>query len=122
MAASPAERGACSLAGDSWKRERVMLVDGGLATELERQGHDISVGIYQHVVVFFTHAHFVPQADPLWSARLLHSDPEAILKVHKRYGGHVMHWLYKIVCSQLSREWSKYPHYSFISGESDYVW
>lgn len=38
------------------------LLDGGLATELERQGHDLS--------------------DPLWSARLLRDDPAAVREAH----------------------------------------
>jgi homocysteine S-methyltransferase len=42
-----------------------MVVDGGLATELERRGHDLS--------------------DRLWSARLLVSDPNAIEAVHLAY-------------------------------------
>ncbi len=42
-----------------------MVVDGGLATELERHGHDLS--------------------DRLWSARLLVSDPDAIEAVHLAY-------------------------------------
>ena len=46
-------------------RERVVLLDGGLATELERRGHDLS--------------------GRLWSARLLADDPEAILTVHRAY-------------------------------------
>jgi len=42
--------------------ERPLVLDGGLATELEAQGHDLS--------------------SKLWSAQLLHSDPKAILKAH----------------------------------------
>jgi homocysteine S-methyltransferase len=42
-----------------------VLLDGGLATELERLGHDLD--------------------DPLWSARLLRDDPEAIARVHDAY-------------------------------------
>ena len=38
------------------------VLDGGLATELERRGHDLS--------------------DDLWSARLLRDDPEAVREVH----------------------------------------
>jgi homocysteine S-methyltransferase len=44
----------------------VWVVDGGLATELEKRGYNIA-------------------DDPLWSARLLYSDPQAILEVHKSY-------------------------------------
>src|SRR6478735_10631953 len=49
-----------------------VVVDGGLATELERAGHDLS--------------------DRLWSARLLLSEPDAIEAVHLafyRSGAHV---------------------------------
>ncbi|MBK9055931.1 MAG: homocysteine S-methyltransferase [Chloroflexi bacterium] len=42
-----------------------LLLDGGLATELEKQGHDLN--------------------DPLWSARLLLENPEAIQQVHQDY-------------------------------------
>ncbi|WP_246186938.1 homocysteine S-methyltransferase [Microlunatus speluncae] len=43
----------------------VVVADGGLATELERGGHDLS--------------------GPLWSARLLADDPDAIRAVHAAY-------------------------------------
>ena len=43
----------------------VVVLDGGLATELEARGHDLS--------------------DRLWSARLLLTDPEAIEAVHLDY-------------------------------------
>lgn len=42
-----------------------MVLDGGLATELERAGHDL--------------------ADPLWSARVLLDDPGAVEAVHRAY-------------------------------------
>lgn len=42
-----------------------MLLDGGLATELEARGHDLS--------------------DPLWSARLLADAPQEIVAVHAAY-------------------------------------
>jgi homocysteine S-methyltransferase len=45
--------------------ERVVVLDGGLATELEAAGHDLS--------------------DELWSARLLADDPAAIRDVHRAY-------------------------------------
>jgi homocysteine S-methyltransferase len=45
--------------------DRVVLLDGGLATELERRGHDLS--------------------SRLWSARLLADDPDAIAAVHRAY-------------------------------------
>jgi homocysteine S-methyltransferase len=44
-----------------------VLLDGGLATELEAQGHDLS--------------------DARWSARLLEDDPEAIVAAHLAYLG-----------------------------------
>jgi len=43
----------------------VAILDGGLGTELERRGADLS--------------------DPLWSARLLADDPEAIVATHLAY-------------------------------------
>jgi homocysteine S-methyltransferase len=49
-----------------------VVVDGGLATQLEAQGHDLS--------------------SSLWSARLLLDDPAAIADAHRRYfaaGAHV---------------------------------
>jgi homocysteine S-methyltransferase len=45
--------------------ESVLISDGGLATELEARGHDLS--------------------DPLWSARLLVDDPQQIVAVHAAY-------------------------------------
>ncbi|OBG28468.1 homocysteine S-methyltransferase [Mycobacterium sp. 852002-51057_SCH5723018] len=45
--------------------ESTLINDGGLATELEARGHDLS--------------------DPLWSARLLADDPHQILAVHAAY-------------------------------------
>ncbi|XP_016303288.1 homocysteine S-methyltransferase YbgG-like [Sinocyclocheilus anshuiensis] len=42
------------------------ILDGGLATELEASGFQL-------------------QGDPLWSARILHSNPQAIKDVHYRY-------------------------------------
>jgi homocysteine S-methyltransferase len=45
--------------------ESVVISDGGLATELEARGHDLS--------------------DPLWSARLLADDPQQIVAVHTAY-------------------------------------
>jgi homocysteine S-methyltransferase len=44
---------------------RLLTLDGGLATELERRGHDLS--------------------GRLWSARLLHDDPDAIRATHAAY-------------------------------------
>ena len=43
----------------------VVILDGGLGTELERRGADLT--------------------DPLWSARLLADDPEAIVAIHLAY-------------------------------------
>jgi len=45
--------------------DEVLLLDGGLATELEARGHDLD--------------------DPLWSARVLLDDPDAIAAVHDDY-------------------------------------
>jgi homocysteine S-methyltransferase len=47
------------------KNRGVIILDGGLATELEKMGHDLN----HH----------------LWSARLLISDPDEIKKVHHSY-------------------------------------
>eukprot|EP00062_Callorhinchus_milii_P007258 gi/632948709/ref/XP_007889752.1/ PREDICTED: homocysteine S-methyltransferase 1-like isoform X2 [Callorhinchus milii] len=44
----------------------VTVIDGGLATELEGAGLQL-------------------QDDPLWSARILHTNPQAIKNVHARY-------------------------------------
>ncbi|XP_034737629.1 homocysteine S-methyltransferase [Etheostoma cragini] len=43
-----------------------LILDGGLATELEAQGANL-------------------QGDPLWSARLLHTNPQAIKDAHYRF-------------------------------------
>nr|XP_033937093.1 homocysteine S-methyltransferase 3-like [Pseudochaenichthys georgianus] len=43
-----------------------LILDGGLATELEAQGIKL-------------------QGDPLWSARLLHTNPQAIKDAHYRF-------------------------------------
>lgn len=45
--------------------EEVLLLDGGLASELERAGHDLN--------------------DPLWSARILIDAPGAISSVHRAF-------------------------------------
>ncbi|XP_066562211.1 uncharacterized protein LOC136750938 isoform X2 [Amia ocellicauda] len=45
---------------------QVVILDGGLATELEAAGIKI-------------------QGDPLWSARLLHTNPQAIKDAHQRF-------------------------------------
>ncbi len=50
---------------DLLTKQDVVILDGGLATELEQMGHDLN--------------------DPLWSARLLITNPEAIYKVHSSY-------------------------------------
>jgi homocysteine S-methyltransferase len=52
-------------AGISGPSGSVLISDGGLATELEARGHDLS--------------------DPLWSARLLSDDPREIVAVHAAY-------------------------------------
>ncbi|MDT4960612.1 MAG: homocysteine S-methyltransferase [Pseudonocardiales bacterium] len=46
-------------------RERVVVLDGGLATELERRGHDLS--------------------SDLWSARLLRDAPDEIVAAHRAF-------------------------------------
>jgi homocysteine S-methyltransferase len=48
-----------------FERNGAMVLDGGLATELEKQGQDLD--------------------HDLWSARLLMTDPDAIRKVHRSY-------------------------------------
>lgn len=48
-------------------RQGVVILDGGLATELEARGHDLK--------------------DELWSARLLVDAPEAIRELHRAYVG-----------------------------------
>ena len=45
--------------------ERPVVLDGGLATLLERHGHDLS--------------------SDLWSARLLRDDPAAIERAHREF-------------------------------------
>lgn len=47
---------------DAWPGDGPVLLDGGLATELERRGHELT--------------------DGLWSARLLRDDPGAVRDVH----------------------------------------
>jgi len=47
------------------ERQGVVVLDGGLATELEAQGHDLD--------------------DPLWSAKVLLESPEAVRRVHRAY-------------------------------------
>jgi homocysteine S-methyltransferase len=47
------------------ERRGPMLLDGGLATQLEAQGHDLG--------------------NKLWSAALLRSDPQAIARAHRAY-------------------------------------
>ena len=51
--------------GFTWPGESVLISDGGLATELEARGHDLS--------------------DPLWSARLLADAPQEIVAVHATF-------------------------------------
>lgn len=50
---------------DLLKERGVLVLDGGLATELERQGHDLD--------------------HDLWSARFLLEDPDSIAAVHRAY-------------------------------------
>ncbi len=50
---------------ESLRADVPLVLDGGLATELEARGHDLS--------------------DARWSARLLEDDPEAIVAAHRAY-------------------------------------
>ena len=50
---------------DPWHAASVTIIDGGLASELEARGFDLS--------------------DALWSARVLVADPDAIEAVHLAY-------------------------------------
>lgn len=59
---APPEKSALSPFLDA---QGIVLLDGGLATELEKRGHDLN--------------------HPLWSARLLLNRPEAIGGVHRAY-------------------------------------
>lgn len=43
----------------------LIVLDGAMATELERHGHDLN--------------------DSLWSAKILHEHPESIKRVHRDY-------------------------------------
>jgi len=61
---SERERGANPIA-DLLARQGVVILDGGLATELEARGHRLD--------------------DELWSARLIVDDPEAIRRMHLDY-------------------------------------
>jgi homocysteine S-methyltransferase len=56
---------AATALGRLLQRDGVVILDGGLGTELERRGADLG--------------------DPLWSARLLADDPEAIVATHLAY-------------------------------------
>src|SRR5437660_5953740 len=59
--------------GPFLKRSGVVILDGGLATELERRGADLR--------------------DPLWSAKLLLENPALIRQVHRDYleaGAHIV--------------------------------
>ena len=53
------------LIDDFLRRRGFFLLDGGLASELERAGHDLD--------------------DPLWSAKVLIDDPGAVLAVHRAF-------------------------------------
>lgn len=44
---------------------QLIVLDGAMATELERHGHDLN--------------------DSLWSAKILHEHPESIKRVHRDY-------------------------------------
>ena len=64
-ACSPEQSPYSGRVGLGLPRESVLISDGGLATELEARGHDLS--------------------DPLWSARLLADAPQEIVAVHATY-------------------------------------
>lgn len=51
--------------GPRLREQPFIIIDGGLATQLEANGHDLD--------------------DPLWSARVLLDEPEAIGRVHAQY-------------------------------------
>ena len=63
MKAGGAETGRVNLSSELSRR--VVVLDGGLASELERRGHDLS--------------------SELWSARLVRDDPAAIVEVHRAF-------------------------------------
>lgn len=48
-----------------WKHQNTIILDGGLATELERRGYDLD--------------------DALWSAKILRAAPHAIQQLHQDY-------------------------------------
>ena len=66
----------------------VKVVDGGLATEIEARGFSIHVS--QSTIEFSLSILCLlsVQDDPLWSARLLHTNPSVIHDVHESYLNH----------------------------------
>ncbi len=54
-----------------------VVVDGGLSTELEARGHDVS--------------------SSLWSARLLRDDPDAVVAVHAAFAAAGAHLRWELV-------------------------
>lgn len=65
------------------------ILDGGLATELEASGFQLQVDTVtqtncqfcqQSLIIYMLYL----QNDPLWSARILHTNPQAIKDVHYR--------------------------------------
>ncbi|XP_078378829.1 homocysteine S-methyltransferase YbgG-like isoform X1 [Oculina patagonica] len=54
------------MSGDSCGKEQFLVLDGGLATELTRAGFNLD-------------------GDPLWSARVLVENPQAVKSVHKSF-------------------------------------
>jgi homocysteine S-methyltransferase len=48
-----------------WKYKQIIILDGALATELEREGEDLN--------------------DILWSAKVLITNPKIIQKIHLKY-------------------------------------
>ncbi len=67
------------------------ILDGGLATELEASGFQLQVGtitqtdLLSTITSLITHITLLClQGDPLWSARILNTNPQAIKDVHYR--------------------------------------
>jgi len=65
------------------------VLDGGLATEIENKGFHIqvcdSLSHFQDWNMPYPFLPFLPQNDPLWSARLLHTHPAVIAEIHRSY-------------------------------------
>lgn len=65
------------------------VLDGGLATEIENKGFHIqvcnSLSHFQDWSMPYPFLPLLPQNDPLWSARLLHTHPAVIAEIHRSY-------------------------------------